>query len=406
MSDCRVCGGGSTTELLAFGSQPICNRFLSHRDEPQAMFPLAIGQCPRCGTVQRSAGPPADELRPRVNWITYQEPEQHLDELADRLVALPGIGRDSQICGMSFKDDSLLQRLRERGVQRAWRIDVQKDLGVAEAGAGVETVQARINGETGRALAAAHGPSDVILARHIFEHVYDLAGFMDGVRALASPRARLVLEVPDCERSLVLCDYTMVWEEHMLYLTQETFRSSADASGVELEQLLVYPYPLERSLVGIGRLQARRAPGPWPAEALHRERDRAQVYASRFGEIRERVKAILAGCRRERGPVAMLGAGHLGAMFINAFELHENIACVVDDHPSKRGLFMPGSGLAVVGSEVLVAGEVKLCLLSVNPGREEGVLSHHHAFVEQGGEFASIFPGSRLYLGQLMGATR
>ena len=217
---------------------------------------------------------------------------------------------------------------------------------------------------------------------------------MDGIRALASPRAYIVFEVPDCERSLELCDYTMVWEEHTLYLTQETFRAAEAASGVELEELLVYPYLQERSLVGIGRLQARRAPGARPAEALQREQDRAQVYASRFGEIRERIRAILAAFRRERGPVAMLGAGHLGAVFINAFELHNDLVYVIDDHPKKQGLFMPGSRLPIRGSEALLHDGIRLCLLGLSPENEEKAMQRYGAFLQRGGEFASILMGS------------
>jgi hypothetical protein len=65
---------------------------------------------------------------------------------------------------------------------------------------------------------------------------------------------------------------------------------------------------------------------------------------------------------------------------------------VVDDHPRKRGLRLPGSRLPIVGSEVLAGNEVKLCLSSLGPESEAKVVQKFRHFVEQGGTFASIYP--------------
>jgi len=88
---CYFCTGSDVTELLNFGPQPICNRFLKDPADAEAAFPLAIGQCPGCGLIQLNAPAPADELRPRYDWITYSEPEPHWDAVAETLRRLPGI---------------------------------------------------------------------------------------------------------------------------------------------------------------------------------------------------------------------------------------------------------------------------------------------------------------------------
>jgi hypothetical protein len=44
---------------------------------------------------------PANVLVPIYEWITYNEPEGHLDALVDRLTRLPGIDEESFIGGIS-----------------------------------------------------------------------------------------------------------------------------------------------------------------------------------------------------------------------------------------------------------------------------------------------------------------
>ncbi|MFC1461945.1 hypothetical protein ACFLQR_05465, partial [Verrucomicrobiota bacterium] len=129
MTKCRLCDKDAVDELLNPGPQPICNRFLKKRDEPEESFSLTVGQCRTCGLVQLIDDVPAAELLPPYEWISYNEPEGHLDTLTDIIAGSPALEKQSVICGVSFKDDSLLRRLNDRGIARAWRIDPQADLG-------------------------------------------------------------------------------------------------------------------------------------------------------------------------------------------------------------------------------------------------------------------------------------
>jgi C-methyltransferase C-terminal domain len=79
---------------------------------------------------------------------------------------------------------------------------------------------------------------------------------------------------------------------------------------------------------------------------------------------------------------------------LSVFGVEDTIDCVIDDNPHKRGMFMPGSKLPIVGSSALLDRGIRLCLLSLNPISEGKVVEKNTAFVERGGVFASIFPAS------------
>lgn len=392
MKRCHLCGQEQVGALLDFGMQPMGNRYLALSADQEFKHPLAVGQCLSCGLIQISRPASADQLKPVYDWITYVEPEGHLDRLAEILSGLPGITPESVFCGMTFKDDSLLKRMNGLGIGKTWRIDPCRDLGIEESGAGVETVQDRFGPEAVRRIVQNRGRPDVVVARHIFEHAHHLERFVEGLKELAKPDGWIAIELPDCSRSLEAGDCTTIWEEHILYFTEETFRRAFSFCGFSLKRFERFAYPQEDSLVGIARPAQGLTPSFPSEEILRDERTRADLFVRGVVSHRDRFKRILSQQRSRGEKVALLGAGHLGSTFINLLDLKEDIDFVVDNDPHKRGLLMPGSRLPIYDSEALLEKKVGLCLLGVNPANQAKVVLKHQAFLEQGGSFLSIFP--------------
>lgn len=394
MNTCYVCKKEQVKMLLDFGMQPICNRFLKSPDKKEYEYkhPLIFGQCQVCGLVQLINPFPVVELLPEYDWVVRcAEPEEHLDQLIDTIAGLAGVTKESRFCGISFKDDSLLERMKKLGFQNAWRLDIKKDLGIKEAYVGVETVQDRFTPERAGEIVKEHGKQDVIIARHILEHAYDASDFMKALKELLNPRGYIIIEVPGCTEALDLLDYTMVWEEHTLYFTEQTFKQSFGFSGFSLKHFEKVHYPLESSLIGIAQPKKDDElvfPGK---DVLDKEIQRANAFVKGFVKRRDAVKE----CLSEQDKIALFGAGHLACGFINFFKLRDYIEFVIDDNPNKKGLFMPGSGLLIYGSDALVEKNVRLCLLSLNPRNEDKVIQKNKAFVDNKGKFLSIFPSSK-----------
>ncbi len=395
MNTCHLCGAESVTKLLDLGMHPVSNRFVVDPTDEEYLHPMVIGQCNACGLVQLINPVPADELLPPYEWITYNEPEGHLDQLADIISTLPGITKDATICGVSYKEDSMLARLRQRGFDHTWRIDPASDLGTTDAGAGIETIQDRLCPDIPSALWQKYGAPDVVIARHILEHAHDTPWFMETLHQLVKPTGYVVFEAPDCTRVLETLDYTTIWEEHILYFTPETFQNCFGFGGFSLARFECYPYPYENSLVGIVQPQMAATPALPSESVLENEKQRAQAFAQGLSQRRRTLNRFFSEYRQSRGKIAMFGAGHLACTFINLMGLKDTIEFVVDDHPRKRGLFMPGSRLPIYGSDMLIEENIKLCLTSLSPESEEKVIEKNQAFLNRGGKFASIFPASK-----------
>lgn len=401
MKACLLCGKPAVEELIDFGRHAVCNRFLETASEQESPIPLGVGVCHGCGVVQLLAPPAVDAIKPRVDWLTCNEPEGHLDDLAADIAALSDISpATASICGVSFKDDSLLDRLRKLGFTNTRRLDPRADLGIHDACAGIETVTAHLTPERVLASAKRTGPADVVIARHIFEHAADPRRFAAALVELMAPDGYLIIEIPDCSKALAVADYTTIWEEHSLYFTPMTFHRGMESLGFEIQTTACIPYTLENSLIAVMKRAHSPAAERHDVRGLAGEIDRARQFAAGFDRRRTDVVHHLETFRRHRGRIAIFGAGHLACTYINLFALEGLIDCVLDDNPRKVGLFMPGSRLPIKHSQTLADPGIAMCLLSVGAGGERAIIERHAAFVARGGLFRSIFPASGIALVQ------
>jgi hypothetical protein len=95
MVTCHLCQHNGITEWLDFGQQALTNQFLRSPTATEYLHPCKLGVCRHCGVLQLQSPVPVDEMRPKFDWISYNEPESHLDEVAQTLARLPGISSAS-----------------------------------------------------------------------------------------------------------------------------------------------------------------------------------------------------------------------------------------------------------------------------------------------------------------------
>ncbi len=390
-----VCGARRAEQVIDFGDQPASCHFLATPDADIARGPLGLAVCRSCGIIQLARPFPHEMLAPPFDWITYREPEDHLDAVVAKARELSGVGPAGVVAGITYKDRTTLDRFRRRGFEHVWIVDPRNDLGVTNPNANIETVHGLLDAEAAARIVAAHRPADILVVRHIAEHAADPDRFLNAIEALLAPGGHVIIEVPDCERNLSLRDYAMPWEEHSLYFTEETLPSLLTGRGFETLGVDRHPYPFEDVLVLHARRIERgvRAPA-MDARAAAASFELAAGYAADFPGWTRAIREALDRLARN-GPIALYGAGHLTCAFVNLHGLASYFAFVVDDTPEKRGLFLPGNGLEIVPREKLARSDVATCLFGLAPEIEDKVIANNRAFVERGGAFYSIFAASR-----------
>ena len=399
--ECIGCGSNTAKKLIDLGSQPPSNRYVAGIKESYDTHPIEFGICTSCGLAQLFNPMPLDVVRSHFEWISYNEPEGHLDDLVEILAAKIDFSAKTHITGVTYKDESTLARFNRKGVADTYRLSKVDDLHITEPLASLETIQHVLSPDAATTLAAKIGQADILLVRHILEHAHEPRRLFEACRNLCKPGGLLVIEVPDCRKMLDGHDHCFLWEEHISYFTPETLRGFFEGTGFSDVDIRIYPYPMEDSLVAIVRNVYTRK--KQLEINTSKELARLKRFASTFSSRGMRIKQHLQALRSQGKRVALFGAGHLAAKFINFYGLAEYLMGVIDDNPNKLGRHMPGSKLPIIGSDCLMKGEVDLCLLTLNPESEQKVLKARAEYLTRGGKFRSIFSASANSINQDIG---
>jgi len=395
VSLCLVCRSNQTELLLDFGRQPVSSHFMAAPDLPFVEHDLALAFCRHCGVVQLAQPFPFADLVPPYEWMTYREPEDHLDTVVDRICRLPGLTKDSKIAGISFKDATTLRRMRDRGYSKTWSLDLREDLGAVGRNASIESIQALLTPAKAAEIAARRGTVDLLIVRHILEHAESPHRLVIALSALLSAGGHIVLEVPDCTANLKRQDYSMVWEEHAIYFTPETLPQVLPAAGCIDRGHEIHPFPFEDVIVLYAqKSSAAGAAATPPAGAIERNGSPARQYAAAFNDWTARYRAVLAELTADGRRLAAYGAGHLTCAFINLHGLSDYFAFVVDDTPHKQGLYLPKARLPIVPRTCLVAEKISACLFGLTPQLEDRIIANNGEFSRDGGKFYSMFVDS------------
>lgn len=407
MSELTLATGEPAELLIELGAFPVAHKFVSpEAEQPEQTFALRLGIGKQTKLVGLIDPPPWQALTPIYPWVVCNEPEEHLDDVAKAISSL--ISPNACILGLSDKDRTLLQRISELNNIPFSDIDMfSHPLLDAQVKPGVEVVQAAMS-TVSASEATSKTTYDLVVARHILEHTSDTRAFLAKLKQLIGGEGAALIEVPDNEKAFKTGQHTVIWEEHSLYFTEFTLNALLEANGLKVLSFQRYPMALEDILIvtvvsdatasnSANQNQEQNKPTfhydqyPFDPKTMHTEAQLPAQFASSFASNRSLLQAKLQHYRQQHDKVAILGAGHLGAAFVNFYQVGEFIDAVIDDDPNKQGLRLPGCQLPITSSDALNRGEFGLCLLTCNPWNNEKIAARNQGFLEAGGEFLSVF---------------
>jgi SAM-dependent methyltransferase len=211
--------------------------------------------------------------------------------------------------------------------------------------------------------------ADVVVCRHVIEHVPEPMGILRSVRAALtlSPNARVFFETPCVEWIL---RHRVIWDffyEHCSLFTVQSLGLAFRRAGFTVERV--------EHIFGDQYLwlEARMGAGEEALPMIVDTVELAIAYGQDEHKLREGWLTRLRDLTR-LGKVALWGAGAKGATFANLVDPYCTlIDCVVDLNPNKQGCFVPGTGHPIVSPCDLKTRGVHNAIL-MNPNyREENL---------------------------------
>jgi SAM-dependent methyltransferase len=356
---CRFCQAPLRTSFLDLGVTPPCQSHVSEARlrEPETFHPLHARVCDACLLVQLP-----EELAPAAIFSEYAYFSSYSASWvahAQRYTAMAierfGLGAHSRVVEVASNDGYLLQHFVAAGVP-VLGIEPAANVAKAAVARGVPTAVQFLGEATGRALAAEHGPADLVLGNNVLAHVPDLNDFVRGLRALLAPHGVLTLEFPHLQRLIEGRQFDTIYHEHFSYFSFTTAERVLAAHGLVLFDVEELPTH-GGSLRLFARHAADTARAIGPRVAALREREHGLGYDTVAGHlgfeaevraIKRDLLAFLIDARRAGKTVVGYGAPGKGNTLLNYCGIRTDfLDFTVDANPYKQGQYTPGSRIPI-----------------------------------------------------------
>ena len=366
MTYCAICGSSGILQLETREPVPIAQNLVFPSRETAidcAAGVLDMRRCTACGFVWNARFDP--ELL--VYDADYDNDQNfsprfrdHTDKVAEIIAGrISGAGPIALVevgCGqgrfMAILSEKFGKRLGSAlGFDPAWKGD-------ADALPFGSTVRGEYFGPG--SLQPDDSAPDVVVSRHVIEHVPDPLGFLCAIRQGIAEGTPLFIETPDIDWALRHGVFFDLYYEHCSLFTPLSLTLALERAGFSVEDVRIVfdeQYMIATAVAG---------------------RDRARAEAGRlrrFGDLGYRAKrdrflaklGSLIDRRRSEGKVALWGGASKGVTICLMLpEVDQRIDCVIDINERKQGSFMPASGIGIVSPAEAQRRGVKSVII-VNP---------------------------------------
>ena len=374
--NCRHCRAELTLLFIDLQTAPPSNSYLSAEQllAPEKWFPLRVRTCTICWLVQTEDYAHVEELFASdyayfssfsSSWL--QHAETYVGTMAERFE----LGATSHVVEIASNDGYLLRYVKDRGIP-CLGIEPTASTAAAARARGIDVVEEFFGVALANRLVAEGRAADLTAANNVLAHVPDINDFVAGFARLLQPSGVATFEFPHLMRLVADCQFDTIYHEHFSYLSMTAVDRIFAANGLmvfDVEELPTHGGSLR---VFAQRRDLGKRPVTAAVAALLAVEERAGLqsteyyrgFQARAERIKDDLLRFLLQAKREGKRVGGYGAAAKGNTLLNFAGVRPDLLpWVVDRNPAKRGKFLPGSRIPVVGEERLQADQPNYILV-------------------------------------------
>lgn len=323
---CRLCSAPGIELVLELPSAPRSVERLLQASALEGDGPchLKAYQCGVCGLVQLPE-PMETGFYDDYEMATSFSPNfrGYLSELANMFCATFEDAR-GRLLEVGCGDGTFMSCLSERGFE-VYGVEPSRPFRSAAEEKGFRVFDTYVGPDS----PVAGAPYDAFVTRQVLEHVFDIQGFLRGIRMSVAPGAPGLVEVPNLAKSVSDRRFYDFFPDHVNYFSSHALRRALEVNGFDVFD--VVPTMNGEFITAFARRSGLTDMGPM---------------RSAMETLRESYAVFVETHRKTGRKFAVWGSGGKGVALLAALGGHD-VAYVVDTDPRKQGLFMPVCHLQV-----------------------------------------------------------
>jgi 2-polyprenyl-3-methyl-5-hydroxy-6-metoxy-1,4-benzoquinol methylase len=398
ITKCPISGSLDSIEYLNLGNVPLVNNLCISREESLACekFPLAIQFFPVSQLTCLTEYINKDNLF--LNYLYRSGVNKpyldHCARMYDYLSQFIDFKDKDVVVDVGGNDGSLLIEFRKENRNLHYiNIDCSQSFIGVNKEAGIHYINEYFCGDT-RLIYKAK----LITSTNVFQHTEPIRSFVQGIERNLVANGIWCLEFPYILTTLANDNYDQVYHEHVYYYCLKNIVDLLDQEGLRVINVSYHDIHAGTLRVLSSKKMSRWIPDSTISSFLNLEKTLTAEYCYKWG-VRthkkiEEFQKFIANLLIQGHKIACFGAAAKGCVFLNSVGIdHTMIKFIIDDTPFKQGKFVPGTGIEVVGREVLKTEKIDYMIILAHNFKDYIINSLKGQY---DGKFIVMFPDIKI----------
>jgi C-methyltransferase-like protein/putative zinc binding protein/methyltransferase family protein len=359
VSHCRVCDANDWVTVVSYGLMPLANAYLDPAPSysGERRYPLNLIACRNCWLVSLGHVVDPEVLYRDYFYVSSDSATmmRHMKRIADTCIQRFEVPACSLVVELGSNIGTQLQFFGAAGM-RVLGVDPARNLAQEASGNGIPTIPEFFSIELARQIYKEQGPAHLLIGRHVFAHVDDLAEIISGARSLLDSESGIfAIEVPYLMDMLAGKQFDTIYHEHLSYFSVGTLSRLFERHGMRIIDIERFPVHGGSIMVAAAPHEARWPVRPSVPSLLEKEDQEGLSSERRYREFAEAtlgVQSSLATLVRriasEGKRIVGYGAPAKSSVLLGACGLGAGeIAYCTDTTLLKQGKVLPGTHIPI-----------------------------------------------------------
>jgi hypothetical protein len=400
---CRVCDANDWLPVVSYGPMPLANSYLDPAPSyaSEQLYPLNVIVCRNCWLVSLDHVVDPEVLYRDYLYVSSDSETMtaHMKHISDTCIQRFEIPPRSLVIELGSNIGTQLRFFGAVGM-RVLGVDPARNLAQVANDNGIPTIPDFFSRELARRISKEHGSARLLLGRHVFAHVHDLAEIIAGAQSLLDPEFGIfVIEVPYLLDMLAGKQFDTIYHEHLSYFSVGTLNRLFERYGMRIVDIERFPIHGGSILLAATPHEGRRQARPAVASLLEEEdhegltrEARYRQFAEATREVQESLASLVRGLVAQGRSIAAYGATAKSSVLLGICGLGASeIAYCTDTTPLKQGKVLPGTHIPIFPPTYAELHRPDYYLLLAWNYAEE-ILRKEHSYLASGGRIIVPLP--------------